>query len=343
MPIKTWNAAGTLIFDSDAVRGGVCFDRLTYAVGASGTKSYPTLTGATIRAVDISGSPQPGVTVDYPGGVPRVTVVATGYTRELMVWALSSPSVAPSVPGIQAVKADGALALTPEGFGLHHIGTPALYSQTANATSPWLGGTSKALGKSVFRITSAAPIVAVIELEADKCSRLLDVQNIGGNVWEIQAWHCHKTNTDATGLATQHTPTIHVFARPSSALNNPRCAMFDAAGNVLWDLMRPGLLTYHDAPTFGATDTTKAIASVTRYGALSHPGDNFATAVSAGFYLGDRVDLVTESDWFWTAASSTSLERKAMIFQQYRDFEPGANFGGNPGVREPLVVNLAGL
>lgn len=70
--LQVWNAAGTLVFDSDAALGGCVIE--AYREGASATtRSYPSFAGRTVLVIFGSGVASVVPTISYAAGYPQVT------------------------------------------------------------------------------------------------------------------------------------------------------------------------------------------------------------------------------------------------------------------------------
>jgi hypothetical protein len=336
MPIRTWKADGTPIFNSDTAAAGVCIGLHHYAAGVGEVRTYPQLAGAVVRAFTVSGNSAPFV--DYDLGYPRVTIASQAFPRVMSVWATSPPTILAGA-GIKAKNASGALVLTPEGFGLHYAGLATPHSTVPNMS----GGNLKQAGYSVLRFTSATAILPVIRLDAGLWSALLSVTDLGGGTWEVSVRHVSAT-LDGHGLPTLATPTVYCYNRPATANSAPRFAMFDAAGVVTWDLMREKLLTVHAMPDFGVLPTSGGVDEVsvpaaTVMGVFGSPGGFNTNSDFVGSGLWDNL---TYSDaWSRDFGGPNRLSRTSYLVDQYRDDGP-ADFNGQYAPR-PMVVNLTGV
>lgn len=95
--IALYDAAGSLIWDSNSALDGCAIDLRRIAAGASPVFTYPALAGRSVVVQFVesqtpfllpSGDPgDGGVTTDTTLGYPRVTVASRGFDRTILVYA----------------------------------------------------------------------------------------------------------------------------------------------------------------------------------------------------------------------------------------------------------------
>ena len=85
--LRLWDSNSNLVFDSDALAGGMVVDVRTYASGESATLTYPSLAGLNVMVVPLIAYyfAQFNVTSDTSLGYPRVTVSPGTSTRTFLV------------------------------------------------------------------------------------------------------------------------------------------------------------------------------------------------------------------------------------------------------------------
>lgn len=86
--IQTFDAAGTLLWDSSTAAAGVVADVQNVAGGASATFTYPDFAGRSAAALVLLGFGNTGVTADTALGYPRVTVPNYPDPRTVLVLVL---------------------------------------------------------------------------------------------------------------------------------------------------------------------------------------------------------------------------------------------------------------
>lgn len=84
--IQIWNELGSLVFDSFSVMGGVVVGSYNLAFNAATTLTYPDFQSRTayINLLSFNGY-DPGITIDYALGYPRVTAVPADADRRFNV------------------------------------------------------------------------------------------------------------------------------------------------------------------------------------------------------------------------------------------------------------------
>lgn len=331
MPVQTFRPDGSVIFDSDTAPAGVCIGLHFYASGQAETRTYPSLAGADVRALSLYGSNDPLTAVDYSLGYPRLTIGSATGARLISVWAVTPPTITPG-PGIQAVNQNGALVLTSEGFGLYYVGQPWLHAVVENSGGP----TGRVMGRRIYRINSANPVVPVIRLDAGWYSQLLSVTNLGGGLWEIEAIHISAGSYDGTGLRAQGAPTIACFARPTVAQTNPEASISDTSGAVSWDLMRSDWLRLHARPDLSSPTVTSApIPWAASIGVLGWSGGWYVQST----FEGSGYNVVT-SNYFWSR-DSTNVIRGAFETQLAQEDAP-ITLERRRAV-SPILIDLTGI
>lgn len=88
MGITIYNPAGTEVWNSDNVAGGVIADVRAYTGSESATLTYPIFAGRSVLIVPLlanNSASDNGVSADVDLGYPRVTVAAASSTRRFAV------------------------------------------------------------------------------------------------------------------------------------------------------------------------------------------------------------------------------------------------------------------
>lgn len=87
--------------------------------------------------------------------------------------------------------------------------------------------------------SSALPLFAV-GVESNKVFSIVDAVQSGAN-WTISVFGLNLVNCESGSLSTSATPTVYVF-EPGTASGSYGLRLFDASGNVTYDLANPPLM-----------------------------------------------------------------------------------------------------
>ena len=202
--------------------------------------------------------------------------------------------------GLRITNPSGVLVLAETGFGLNYIGKAVLYSNTPT--------TGMFLGSQIYRITSPGQILVFLGLQVGNFIRLMNVTNIGGNVWEIQVQNATATGgTTSTGgfqasdFGSQLASVdVFCYARPTTKSGNVGLAIYDAAGVLAWDLSRPKLLQITTNPQYPTATTSVALGGMTYPAVLGSPGGYRHEALKSG-----ATYRTWQRDYMWTYANGT--------------------------------------
>lgn len=241
MPIKTFYPDGiTTMFDSDAVRGGICLGLFDVPAGTAFSRSFPLLAGATLRVCRAEGrtdglSP---VSIDNSGS-PTVTSAAVAYDRQLMIWADGTPSIQ-SLPGMQALNDQFNVALSPAGRGLLCVGKASYDTFVARQT---VSGVTYA---AYWRIRISCPTrpVAVVDLSGGiSVFKVPPFQSLGGGVWQTTITAVAGSANLSLPPSALATPDVYCFAMPqAAAAGGAMAAIYDEDSSLAYDLLAGRLL-----------------------------------------------------------------------------------------------------
>lgn len=343
MPIQTWDSAGNLLFDSDAVANGVCLGAFRVAGGSSFSKSFPLLAGASVRVMGLTGDMDlSGVSVSYPGSVPTVTASATALTRYFVLWATGTPSIV-SGAGLQAVSSGGTIALSPNARGCNYLGKATVTGTTTSTGSPNAGGD---LGYVTYTITGAAnPPVVVLEVTSSRFSAIRRGPiSLGGTSWTVDVQSvATRPNPGDTSWPTLLQPELHVFTPPNAPGSGPQAALYDTDGTLAYDLLAGRLLVTAGPLSFpsgtGSDDyfqTLPSGVSTTRCGIFGVPFYNEIRSVRRTATSFQQRTLAA----LWTLASG-QLQRARTIVSTLIDIDPVTQFNEQSAICE--VVSLSGI
>lgn len=241
MGIQTFFPDGSLMFDSDAVAGGVCCGCYEVAAGASFYKEFPLLQGAQLRvSVSMYSSTTYGTTTSSVSvnnsGVPSVSVSPIAVRRLILVWATGTPSIM-SGAGMQAVSAGQTIALSPAARGLNYLGIASYLQLTPTQAPDW------DVGNWLVQISSPTPPVGVVDMSGGiYLMRTPTFARVSGDVWQAKVVACGDRGLYKPSTSILQ-PTIHCFATPANPSASPAAALYDVDGTLAFDLLAGKLLT----------------------------------------------------------------------------------------------------
>lgn len=283
MPVKTWDASSNLIFDSDSITNGVCLGVFDIASGATFSRTFSLLSGATIRVLSIYGTTpaydtsDPAATITVTGSPPTVAASAVGYGRTIILWATGTVAIVPGA-GMQALNASGNVALTPEARGLNFIGKAAY---TGGGLASVDGGVDGYLGNRTIRVASPAGArpIGIVRMDGGQYVRMPPLFAWGGDGYWYASIQAVATLPAFSTWPTLVEPEVYCYAVPASARTAPKVAIYDSDGSLAYDLMAGRLLDTAGRVTVPAgitTDTSKSttIPSVSIAGLYGYPAIN---------------------------------------------------------------------
>lgn len=328
MPVKTWDASGNPIFNSDLITNGVCLGVFDVASGATFSRTFSLLGGATIRALSIYGTTpaydtaDPAATITITGSPPTVAASAVGYSRTIILWATGAVAIV-SGAGMQAMNASGNIALSPQARGLNFIGK-ATYTGTNASTGD---GTTGALGSRIIQVASPAGVrpIGVVRMDGGEYVASPPIFGYAGSgIWTatIQAV---ATLPAFSTWPTLQSPEVYCYATPADALTAPKVAIYDADGTLAYDLMAGRLLDTAGRVTVPAGLTTDASKSASIPGGMTTPGLYGHPAVNG--QQGARFSTIDRILGGWWNLSGTTLSVHVAIKNYYDGgVDPPANY-----------------
>lgn len=267
MPVKTWDIAGALLFNSDLITNGVCLGVFDIASGATFSRTFSLLGGATIRVLSIYGTTpaydtsDPAATITVTGSPPTVTASAVGYARTILLWATGTVSIVPGA-GLQALNASRNIALSPQARGLNFIGKAAY---TGGGTASVGGGVDGYLGSSTIRIASpsGARPIGIVRMDGGEYVRMPPLFTWGGDGYWYASIQAVATLPKFSTWPILVSPEVYCYAIPASAISSPKFAIYDIDGSLAYDLMAGRLLDTAGRVTVPAGTTADASMSAT--------------------------------------------------------------------------------
>lgn len=257
MPVHILNAAGGIVFNSDACVNGVCGGSFYVQAGASFYRQWPTLVGCSLRVVfhhkpDIFDVSSYASGISYSAGIPTVSLAPNAIARFMTVWIVGAPTIQ-NIPGVQAVAvSNGGVAINPAARGMNYIGR-ATFNRNDG-------------GIKFYRIAhSEEPLIAV-RLDDNRSLVPTVVTQVSPGVWEIGVTHRLLWPDPGAGGVVE--ADVYCFGRPSTPQASPQFAVWAADTSLAYDLARPGLLVAHALCDFGAKpdlfDSNAVAVAVTR-------------------------------------------------------------------------------
>jgi hypothetical protein len=326
MPVQTYFPDGSLMFDSDAVRGGICVGIYEVPSGQAFSRSFPLLAGATLRVSAFAGrrlAYRPGsaaISINN-AGTPSVSAAPVALDRVITIWADGSPAIQ-SGAGLQALNDQGVLALSPAGRGLVYIGkaTYATYNPR-----PVSGGLTE---PAYWHITISSPTRPVAVVDMSNGIRLYNrpgFVSIGSGVWRAEV--IAVADGSSTGLppSTLVTPDVYCFAVPAAPGSGGIAAIYDEDGTLAYDLLAGRMLYSAAHVSISPSEMAMQDLSVTRsVPVLSKPG--LLGSISYQRMRQRTVNSATTHEGVWTMASGQLI---AMDGATMLDTDSGTVSAGN--------------
>ena len=212
-----------------------CIDVWQWVIGDSNVKSYPALTGATIRC-EVSPSTW-AAAITYPGGVPTITLSTNGFglwEGHVTVFLVSLPTSLETQFSYRILNADGTWAVSPLNTILEYVGSAS--TSAASATADECASYSQMFGApATYSCTvpkSTYPDAPFVMID-------LPTHPYFGGVMDIQ----DNLGTDTTNWTIRvsgdfaSAPTVYLFRRkavdagPSSGMG---MAIYDESENCVF-------------------------------------------------------------------------------------------------------------
>jgi len=236
--LDCYNAAGNLRWGA-SLYSMPCIDVWVYQFAGATTKSYPELTGATIRCET---SPTSIVaTVSYPGGVPTISISGPlVHTSAITVFLETLPSSLETPYSYQVLNGDGTYALSPLSTVLEFVESIATTATGALSDScgsySFVFGATSSYHATVAKADYPSPPFVMIDLpEHPYFGGQLDIQD---NLGASSNWLLRISGTFVSA------PTLYLFknrgitAPPSTGMgialmNEDGDCIFSSSDNLL--------------------------------------------------------------------------------------------------------------
>ena len=236
----------------------------------------------------------------------------------------------------------GVLVLSSEASGLYCIGRASLLGSVVQAsglvTSPNPG---RIAGHSTYRIAHAGPIIAAVDLPANRRVGINSVTQSSPGVWDIEVYSGSQA-TDAEGFSTQSEVAVWAYGLVSAAPSGWGGVIRRADGSIAYDLTRANPLFPRASVMLGpgyGSDTT--ILVLTRPVMLGTPTSYSINDILSGG-ANTRAVVTTRETWL---RDGTTLFLVSSTRQQYRYFSPSAIVGDDNEVTVAtgFLIEGAGL
>lgn len=210
--------------------------------------------------------------------------------------------------GLRFFNDTGGLVVSSDGIGQAYIGQPVFDSTVASD--------SATLGYYVHTIETDYPPIIACEIPPDTYVAMRNLADLGGGVWEVQTWCC-TTSLDANDFNVLTAPVLHAFARVTTKAEPWGMALYDAAGDLAWDLTRPQLWLRGSAvfPASGTGQLVQSIPTLTNPAVFGKPGGRRILSTGGGPTYPTRT---SELMWFQPDGIPGQLERRWVMV----DFSP---------------------
>jgi len=144
--------------------------------------------------------------------------------------------------GLEIRNPTGQLVLSSAARGLYCLGKASQYfiNQSSGTSGTFTGKDS---GVTKYRFTTPGPIIVAIDLPDGHYVGAIDLVEISTGVWEITL--VHGTSLDSEGfITTQSYVDVWVYGvvPGSTPLGSYGLAIYNAAGDLTWDLTQPNPL-----------------------------------------------------------------------------------------------------
>ena len=354
MPIKIFDTDGfTKLFDTDEILNGVCLGVINVPAGTSYQKQFDLLAGAQVRVVTPNGSSVSGVTIDYPGSVPRVTFSAVGWDRDVVLWATGSPTILNSAAGVQAVSIYNTVALSTAARGMNyrgkgvHVDTTVSLGAKVNQTYNF----ENKLGSVTLRFYAPSrPLLIARVVENQYVRQLLPVVDVGGGAWDAKFQCVDSTAPNETAAwPTLLVPDVYAFASSVVPTTSPEFSIRDLDGSIAYDLTAGRLLSTSGGLTYAGGSSTPdsyqlplpSGVPTNQVGVLGMPYYSATRSDPPGQAGNPSVSYSRNSYYsaFWTLAGS-NLNRQRILTT--RVWNSPIGIGSYQEDATPEVINLTG-
>lgn len=262
------------MFDSDAVRGGICVGIYEVPAGVAFSRSFPLLAGATLRISSGLVSkrdylPGSGLISVNNAGVPTVSAPPVSRSRAITIWADGAPAIQ-SGAGMQAMNDQGNVALSPAGRGLVYIGraTYTTYHPTRQ-----MGGYKESAWWEVQVSSPTRPILVVDMSNGIRLFNRPAFVNAGGGTWTATVVAVPASELLGAPADVLATPDLYCFALPSSPAAGGVAALYDEDGSLAYDLLAGRMLASAAYVSFTPAELTMSDLNISRsIPVLSKPG-----------------------------------------------------------------------
>lgn len=144
--------------------------------------------------------------------------------------------------GLSIKNPENDLVISSDGMGLACIGKAVLYGSVVqpqgSATGPSPG---KVSGYSVYRINHAGPVVWAIDMPLNKRVGIISSAEVSSGLWEVVCY-CGDTLDEHQFDDVQYELSIWAFGVVTSPPNSLKAHIYNAAGELAYDLTQPNML-----------------------------------------------------------------------------------------------------
>lgn len=234
--------------------------------------------------------------------------------------------------GLRFLNPSGGLVMSSDGIGQAYIGQPTL-----DSTVP---SDAFALGWYVHTIDSDFPPIVLCEIPPDTYVALKSLTNLGGGTWEIQTWSC-TTTLDANDFNTLTAPTLHAFARVTARAEDWGGQMWDALGDLAWDLTRPQLWLRGSAlfPASGTGQLVQAVPEIDAPAIFGKPSGRRILSTGTGPTYPTRT---SELMWLIPSGIPDQLERRWVV-TDYSPAEDSPSSTTDVGTARAMLIDTTPL
>lgn len=175
--------------------------------------------------------------------------------------------------GITIRNPNQELVISSDAKGLFCIGRAVLQGivqASGDATTSFPGRT---WGYSTYRIVHAGPIIAAIDLPIGKNVGIVSVTEVAASVWDIVCY-CGDSPDAYQFDTVQYAVDVWAYGFAPTISGNWGMAIYDAGGNVAWDLSRSNPLFPRGFAVGSISDLPKQIPPLGRPVAMGAPSSD---------------------------------------------------------------------
>ncbi|UDF33745.1 UNVERIFIED_ORG: hypothetical protein LHJ69_14105 [Shinella sp. XGS7] len=257
MPVRIFNSADQVTFDSDQCVNGVCGGSYFVPAGSGFYKDWPLLAGCGLRVVfhhrpDYNNPASVEKGISYPGSVPTISLAPNSTPRLLTVWITGAPTLL-NIPGVQAQASNFGVAISPGARGMNYIGR-AVFHRDDPANGPYdFPYTWPEANIRYYRIAWHEEPLFAVRLDDGRSVSMTAAYSVGPGLWEIGVRLRDVTAAGVSRPWWSLVADVYAFGRPATPQSSPTFAVWAPDTSLAYDLARPGLLAAHSLCDFASS------------------------------------------------------------------------------------------